>query len=114
MILIAGTVDVAPEKRDAALVAGRPHVEATRAQKGCVDYSWTPDQLSPGRIYVFEKWENEESLKAHFEGPHYLAMRDTMAAHELRGAEVYKYRISLEEPVYDPQGTPRADFFTSD
>ena len=27
-------------------------------------------------------------------------------------AEVSKYRIDLEEPVYDPEGNPRADFFT--
>lgn len=33
-ILIAGTVDVEPEQRDAALEAGKPHMAATRAQEG--------------------------------------------------------------------------------
>jgi hypothetical protein len=27
-------------------------------------------------------------------------------------AEVSKFRVDLEEPVYDPEGKPRADFFT--
>jgi hypothetical protein len=27
-------------------------------------------------------------------------------------AEVSKFKVALEEPVYDPEGTPRADFFT--
>jgi quinol monooxygenase YgiN len=112
IVLIAGTVDVDPQKRDAALEAGCPHMEATRAQKGCLDYVWSADLLVPGRIYVFERWESQEDLAAHLSGPHYLAMRDTIGAHGLRGADVSKYRIDLSEPVYDETGTPRADFFT--
>lgn len=112
MIVIAGTVDVDPAQRDAALVAGRPHMEATRAQKGCLDYTWSADGLVAGRIYVYERWESQEALAAHFAGPHYVAMRDTMAAHGLRGADVAKMRIAFAEPVYDPKGVPRADFFT--
>ena len=114
MIIIAGTVDVDPEQRDAALEAGCPHMEATRAWKGCLDYVWSADLLTPGRIYVFERWDGEENLKSHFEGPHYLAMRDTIAAHGLRGADVLKYKGDVSEPVYDSTGTPRADFFTQE
>ncbi len=113
MIIIAGTVEVDPEQRDAALEAGCPHMKATRAQKGCIDYVWSADLLVPGRIYVYERWESEDDLRAHFEGPHYLAMRDTVAAHGLRGADVLKYRMEISEPVYDPTGVPRADFFTA-
>ena len=112
IIIIAGTVDVEPEQRDAALEAGRPHMEATRAQKGCLDYVWSADSLVAGRIYVYERWESEADLKAHFDGPHYRNMRDAIGAHGLRSADVAKYRIDLQEPVYDPQGVPRADFFS--
>jgi quinol monooxygenase YgiN len=112
VIIIAGTVDVEPDRREAALSAGRPHMQATRAQKGCIDYVWSADPLVPGRIYVYERWESEADLAAHFEGPHYLAMRDTIGAHGLRGFDVSKYRTSLSEPVYDSTGRPRADFFT--
>jgi len=112
VIIVAGTVEVDPARRDAALASGCPHMEATRAQKGCLDYVWSADLLVPGRIYVFERWESQEDLAAHLSGPHYLAMRDTMAAHGLRGADVSKHRIDLSEPVYDGTGTPRADFFT--
>ena len=64
IIIIAGTVDVDPEQRDAALVAGKPHMEATRAQKGCLDYIWSADGLVPGRIYVYERWEELEEAAA--------------------------------------------------
>ncbi len=112
MIIIAGTVDVDPARRDAALEAGCPHMQATRAQKGCIDYVWSADLLVPGRIYVYERWESQEALAEHFAGPHYVGMRDCIAAHGLRGADVSKYRMEISEPVYDPQGRPRADFFT--
>ncbi len=112
MIILAGTVDVDPERRDAAIAAGCPHMEATRAQSGCIDYVWSADPLVPGRIYVFERWRSQEELAAHLESPHYVAMRDAIAAHGLRGIDVVKCRIAISEPVYDPQGRPRADFFT--
>lgn len=112
MIILSGTVDVEPERRDAALQVGLPHMRATRAQSGCLDYNWGADLLTPGRIYVYERWESQAALEAHFAGPHYRAMRDTIAAHGLSGANVLKYRISLSEPVYDQSGVPRADFFS--
>ena len=112
MIILNGTVDVDPEQRDAALEAGCPHMAATRAQEGCLDYNWSADHLTPGRIYVYERWESQEALEAHFKGPHYLAMRNTIASYGLRGADVLKYRMEIAEPVYDSTGTPRADFFT--
>jgi quinol monooxygenase YgiN len=114
MIIIAGTVDVDPEQRGEALVAGRPHMEATRAQAGCLDYTWTADELTPGRIYVFERWESQADLQAHFEGPHYLAMRNTIASFGLVRADVLKYRPEISEPVYDSTGKARADFFSED
>jgi quinol monooxygenase YgiN len=112
VILISGTVDVDPEQRDAALEAGCPHMEATRAQKGCLDYNWSADLLTPGRIYVYERWESEEDLRLHFEGVHYLNMRETIGAHGLKAADVLKHRPEVSEPVYDETFTPRADFFT--
>ena len=114
MIIIAGKVDLNPEKREAALTAGCPHMEATRAQKGCLDYVWSADLLVPGRVYVYERWQSQEDLAAHLAGPHYRAMLQTIASHEICGMDVAKFKISLDEPVYDPQGRARADFFTED
>ena len=112
MIIIAGTVDLDPEKREAALTSGCQHMEATRAQKGCMHYVWSADPLVAGRVYVYECWQSQEDLAAHLGGPHYRAMLQNMAAHEIRGMDVDKFKISLSEPVYDPEGRPRADFFT--
>jgi quinol monooxygenase YgiN len=112
VILVAGSVEFAPERRAAALAAAVPLLEPTRAQPGCLAYSWSPDPVSPGRVHVFESWADEASLASHFAGPCYKGMLAVLGAHGVRGADVAKYRVTLREPVYDPSGRPRADFFT--
>ena len=42
-IIIAGTVDIDPERRDAALAAGKPLIEGALGQDGCLDYVFCPD-----------------------------------------------------------------------
>ncbi|MDJ0851985.1 MAG: putative quinol monooxygenase [Myxococcota bacterium] len=111
-IIIAGSVDVDPEKRDAAVVAAAPLLEPTREQDGCIAYVWCADPTEKGRIWVYERWRDEPSLAAHLAGPHYRGMLATIGAHGLRGVDVAKHRVALSEPVYDDQGKPRADFFT--
>ena len=113
MIIIAGTVEIDPEKREAALTAGRELEAATRRQEGCLDYVWTIDGLSPSTIYVYERWASEAALAAHFAGPNYNGMRAILGSFGLRGANVAKHRVDLAEPVYDATGTPRPDFFTA-
>ena len=111
MIIVAGTVDLDPAQREAALAAGLPHVEAALAQPGCLAYAWAADPATPGRVVVYERWRDEASLAAHLAGPAYRAMFGTIAAHGLRGADVAKYAIARSGPIYDASGRPRADFF---
>lgn len=113
MILVAGTVDFDPARRDAALAAALPLLAPTRAQRGCLAYVWSADPAELGRVHVFEAWADEAALAAHFAGPCYRDMLALLGRHGLRGADVAKYRADLREPVYDPSGRPRADFFTA-
>ena len=112
-IVIAGAVDVPPEKREKALKEARPLIEAALAEKGCVEYSWTADLSIPGRIRVFEEWESEPDLAAHLAATPYRAMLAHLSGVGIVRAVTQKYRVDHFEPVYDPEGRPRADFFTS-
>jgi hypothetical protein len=40
-------------------------------------------------------------------------MAGHLAAVGIKNAVTRKYRVDLIEPVYDPDGKPRADFFTA-
>lgn len=113
-IIISGTVDLPPENLQAALAAGKPLIEGALTEDGCLDYDWCIEPTHPGRIRVFERWESEEALAAHFQSKWYLEMRDTIGSFGLIAADTAKYRVDLSEPVYDPTMTPRADFFTAE
>jgi quinol monooxygenase YgiN len=113
-IIIAGTIDLAdPSKRDEALRIAGPLQQKTRTEEpGCHAYVFAPDPCVEGRLCVYELWEDEASLAAHFRHPNYLNMRTALGQIGLKGADNKKYRVDLSEPVYDPTMTPRADFFT--
>lgn len=112
LIIIAGTIDFEPTQREPALAAAEKLIEATRAQSGCLDYAWMSDRVTPGRVYVFERWQDEESLRGHFEGTFYLDMRKLLGGFGRIATDIWKYRPELTERVYDSNGVPRADFFT--
>jgi quinol monooxygenase YgiN len=113
-IIIAGTIDLAdPSKRDEALRIAGPLQQKTRSEEpGCHAYVFAADPCVAGRIGVYELWQDEASLAAHFKHPNYLNMRTALGQIGLKGADNKKYRVDLSEPVYDPTMTPRADFFT--
>ena len=113
-IIIAGTIDLADaSKRDEAMQIAAPLQQKTRTEEaGCHAYVFAPDPCVPGRLCVYELWEDEASLAAHFQHPNYFNMRTALGQIGLKGADNKKYRIDLSEPVYDPTMTPRADFFT--
>lgn len=113
-IIIAGTIDLAdPTSTPAALAATAALQQATRDDEpGCLAYVFSADPCVEGRICVYELWEDEASLAAHFQHANYLQMRSALGALGLRATDNKKYRVDLSEPVYDATRTPRADFFT--
>lgn len=111
-VLIAGTVDIPDGKRERALVDAAALIVETREQRGCRHYVWCADPTSDTRVYVYENWASVEDLSAHLAGPCYARMLGILGSYRVENAQVAKYRVDLEEPVYDPEGRPRADFFS--
>ncbi len=111
-VLVAGTVDILEGDREKALADAAALIADTRSQPGCAHYVWSADPTSHTRVYVYEYWESVDDLAAHLAGPYYAQMLGILGRYRVANIEVSKFRIDLEEPVYDPAGRPRADFFT--
>ena len=105
-------LDLPPDRIDEALATGKPLIESALTQDGCLDYDWCPNPLVPGRIRVFERWRDQESLANHFNNHWYKDMVATIGSFGLIAATSAKYRCNAEESVYDETRTPRADFYT--
>jgi quinol monooxygenase YgiN len=65
MIIVGGTFEVEPDQREEFLASRHDGMRRSRAEPGCLEYTLSPDPLDPGRVMLFERWEDQESLDAH-------------------------------------------------
>ncbi|MEU7651753.1 antibiotic biosynthesis monooxygenase [Micromonospora taraxaci] len=94
MLIIAGSLRVEPDARDAYLAESAQVIAQARATAGCLDFLLAADPLDPGRIHVYERWESPEQLAA-FRGS---GPSDQQEA-EILDADVQRYLISgVEAP----------------
>jgi quinol monooxygenase YgiN len=111
VIIIAGTITIAPERRADLLAACEPFQRSAREDEaGCLAYVFSADPLEPGQIAVYERWTDAESLDAHFLHPNYLEMVNLFVVHRITGFDVRKFRIDADAPVYNAQRKATASF----
>ena len=97
MIVVAGKIPVKPERRDEAQRAALAMVEATRREPGCISYAFYADLVEAGTFFVFEEWESEAALMAHFQSEH-MARFQQRAAGLLAGPPTIK-RYAVESAM---------------
>lgn len=111
-IIVSGSVDFSAEDAPRALADAVELMVETRSQKGCSAYVWAADPTTPGRVWVYERWDCEADFAAHLAGRFYSGMLAILGNYPMLNVDVQKHRVDLSEPVYDPEGRPRADFFS--
>ncbi|RAK67402.1 putative quinol monooxygenase [Phenylobacterium kunshanense] len=98
-VVIAGTVRVPPEN----LEAFRPHMArmlaASRAEDGCLTYSYAVDVEDPGLIRVFETWRDEAALQAHFKTAHMAEWRAAWPQFGVSDRNLSLYEVAAERPL---------------
>lgn len=94
MLIVAGTIEVDPEHRQAMLEAVAPMVAATLTEEGCQAYAFSPDPDDPALVRLFELWDDQASLDAHFASEHMAAWQARAADLPIRGRDITKYLVS--------------------
>lgn len=77
MIIVTGTVRFAAGTLQGLCGALGKNVEATRAEPGCLSYSYGIDVGDPDLLHVSEQWTDDAAIDAHMAAPH---MAEMMAA----------------------------------
>lgn len=93
VVIVAGVFTVDPGQRDAFLASRMDRMRTSRAEQGCLEYTFSADPLDPGRVLLYERWASQDDLDAHLAVP---------AAPMPAGAEVTPASASIV--VYDITG----------
>lgn len=99
MLLIAGTFRIQAEDRDAAMDAMKWMMAETAKEDGCVSYTMSADFSDPTLIHLFEEWESDEHIQAHFVAPHMEVFREKLSHLGPIERSIYRYDDPTKSPL---------------
>ncbi len=99
MLVIAARVRLDPAKREDAILAAKKMMAATLEEPGCSEYAFSADFDDPGVFRIFEEWQGEEALAAHFQAPHMAEFQAALAGFGIIEMDAHKYAVSDKGPI---------------
>ncbi len=99
MLLIVGTVRLPADRLDTARPIMAAMVEASRAEAGCLEYSYAEDVLEPGLVHVKERWIHRAALNEHFKSSHLANWRANWPSLGIADRNLYLYEVVESEPI---------------
>jgi quinol monooxygenase YgiN len=65
VVIVMGRFEVDPNERDAFLAGRQEIMRRSRAEAGCLEYTFAADPIEPGRVVLVERWLDQASLDGH-------------------------------------------------
>jgi quinol monooxygenase YgiN len=99
IVIVAGSMRVGPAQREQFLAATTAVAAATRSEPGNVEYRFSSVPDDPSLFMVFEEWESEEALDAHFATPHMLEFLAALPTLGISDGAVHRYEVTAKTPM---------------
>ena len=99
MLVIIGTVRLPADRLADARPAMQRMIMASRAEHGCIEYSYAQDVLDAGLIHVSEVWSDRAALDAHFRSAHIVDWRASWAALGIGDRNLMLYEADDPKPI---------------
>jgi quinol monooxygenase YgiN len=99
MIIVAGSVLVQETKLERAIEVALTMSKATKAEAGCIDYTFYSDLENPNRFFIFEVWEHQEALDHHFKTEHMRVFNQNLPEVLAAKPEITRYEVSSAAPL---------------
>ena len=90
MVIVGGEFEVDPAQRDAFIAEREAAMRTSRAEAGCIEYTFAADPLEAHRVVLFERWVDQAALDAH------LAAFSATTTIEPRSASITIYDVAAE------------------
>jgi len=111
MIIVAGWIQIDPARDAEGAGAARAMMDASRREAGCRSYSITQELGSPGSFRIFEVWDSQAALEAHFAAPHLKVFEKRVTALGVRSLGADRFEVASSTPLELPphlQGAVRS------
>ncbi len=99
MLVVTGIIEIDESSVAAAKELAGPMGTASRAEPGCHAYAFYQDLEDPTRIRIYEEWEDQAALDAHFATPHMAAFGEGLGKLTLKSMNVVKFDRGETSPV---------------
>jgi len=99
MLLIVGTVRLPADRLNAARAIMAEIIAASRAEAGCLEYSYAEDVMDRGLIHITERWKDRKALDEHFKSPHLAEWRAAWPALGLGERNLRLYEVGEPLPI---------------
>lgn len=91
MIVVIGSFRIPPSMVDVMRPVMEAMMEGSRAEEGCIDYTYALDAFDPGLVRVIEKWRDKAALEAHLRTVHIAEWRAQCSALAVSERELTGY-----------------------
>lgn len=94
MIVIAGNAPIDPSKREQAKIAMKTMMDATLQEDGCITYQFLFNPWNDAEVRIFEEWETQDALDAHFQTDHMAEFRKALPSFLTGKFAIKRYVVS--------------------
>jgi quinol monooxygenase YgiN len=96
MVIVKARARVKPEARETAIGAARAMRDASRAEDGCRDYNFWFAFDDDHELLVYEEWDDQAALDAHFQTPHLQEFAQAIPTFVDGAPEITRYEVADE------------------
>lgn len=99
MLIVLAEATLGEGTAEAGRAAFDAMVTASRAETGCLGYSYAIDLLDPTKFHAIEKWVDEAALAYHFATPHMAAFQAALRELDITITQLLKYQADDGAPL---------------
>ncbi|EAQ29548.1 hypothetical protein NAP1_02210 [Erythrobacter sp. NAP1] len=99
MLIVLAEANLGEGALDAGRDAFPAMVEASRAEEGCLGYSYAVDILDASKFVIVEKWVDDAALAFHFQTPHMAKFQQALQGLDIEITELAKYQADDGSPL---------------
>ena len=78
MVVLLAQCSILPEARDSAIAEMTKMLAPSRAEEGCISYTFYENPLIPNDFIFVEEWESGDAIKIHFATDFFKAFFDAL------------------------------------